>query len=288
MPVIEPIRKTPQAEKYKAWHYKIHPYYTKQASNVVREYVNYFSSEGGLVVDPFCGTGVTAIEALTNKRRTICLDLDPMAVFITRQTCIAPVDLNPYWDAYYQIEKRLMPVIDFVRKASEKELQDYKLKEWYPKKVKIPEYVDQCNAIYVENLFGRAQLIALAHLRAAIMKIPDQQTRDLLLFAFSGALDKVSIMYRESEPDKQHGGGSALFMVYRYWVPKQSAHPDVWKAFTANVRRVARAKDISNKILGDFYKEGETFNVFNDAAENLLKYVEKGTVDYIYNVACLA
>ena len=35
-------------------------------------------------------------------------------------------------------------------------------------------------------------------------------------------------------------------------------------------------------MLGDFFKEGETFNVHQDSAENLLKYVVKGTVDYIY------
>ncbi len=39
-----------------------------------------FGPEGGLVVDPFCGSGVTAVEALTNRRRTVFIDLDPLAV----------------------------------------------------------------------------------------------------------------------------------------------------------------------------------------------------------------
>ena len=249
---IEPIRRAFPAEKAKAWHYKIHPYYTKQPSNVVGKYIRHFCPEGGLVVDPFCGSGVTAIEALTNRRRTVCVDLDPLAVFITRMTCLSPVDLNAYWEAYRQIEEKVWPVVEFVRSNSPKELEDYALKEWYPKEVRIPGYVDQCNAGYVENLFGRAQLITLAHLRSAIMKISNEQARELLLFAFSGTLDKVSIMYRAPEHGKKHGGGSALFMVYRYWVPKQPAHPDVWNAFTASVRRVARAKTESNNLFGDF------------------------------------
>lgn len=70
---VEPIRHAFPAEKAKAWHYKIHPYYTKQPSNVVGEYIRHFCSEGGLVVDPFCGSGVTTVEALTNRRRTIWL-----------------------------------------------------------------------------------------------------------------------------------------------------------------------------------------------------------------------
>ena len=126
---IEPIRRAFPAEKAKAWHYKVHPYYTKQPSNVVGEYIRHFCPEGGVVVDPFCGSGVTGIEALTNGRRAICLDLDPLAVFLTRQTCLARVDLNAYWAAYRQVEEEMGPIVEFVRKASSKELDDYELKE---------------------------------------------------------------------------------------------------------------------------------------------------------------
>lgn len=276
---VQPIDRAFPAEKAKAWHYKIHPYYTKQPSNVVGEYIRHFCTEGGLVVDPFCGSGVTAIEALTNRRRTVCLDLDPLAVFITRQTCVAPVDLNTYWEAYRQIEEEMAPIIDFVRRSTPKELENYKLKEWYPKGVKLPSNADRG---YVEDLFGRAQLITLAHLRSHILKIQDKQTRELLLFAFSGALDKASILYRAPERGKKHGGGSGLFMVYRYWIPPQLYDRDVWNIFSVNVSRVSNAKKHSNTLFGDFFSEGETFNVYHDSAEDLLKYVGKGTVDYIY------
>jgi len=53
-------------------------------------------------------------------------------------TCLAPVDLNAYWEAYHQIEKEMNPIVEFVRQASAKELDDYELKEWYPKGVRLP------------------------------------------------------------------------------------------------------------------------------------------------------
>jgi len=275
---IEPIRRAFPAEKAKAWHYKIHPYYTKQPSNVVGEYIRYFCPEGGLVVDPFCGSGVTAIEALANRRRTVCIDLDPLAVFITRQTCLAPVDLNAFWDAYREVEKEMEPIVDFVRSALPKELEEYELKEWYPKGVKLPSNADRG---YVEDLFGRAQLISLAHLHSAIMKIPDQQAKELLLFAFSGILARASITYGI---DSKHAGGgdSGIFKVYRYWVPPSPDYRDVWNLFSTRSRLVANAKKKSNALFGDFVCEGETFNVYCDSAENMLKYVDKDTVDYIY------
>jgi predicted RNA methylase len=206
---VEPIRRAFPAEKAKAWHYKIHPYYTKQPSNVVGEYIRHFCPEGGLVVDPFCGSGVTGVEALTNKRRVICIDLDPLAVFITRMTCLAPVDLNAYWEAYRQVEQEMKPIVEFVRKASPEELDDYELKEWYPKGVRLPSNADRG---YVEDLFGKAQLISLAHLRSAIMKILNQQARELLLFAFSGILARASITYG-IDPRHAGGGDSGIFRV---------------------------------------------------------------------------
>ena len=72
---IKPIDYIIKPEKGKQRHYKIHPYFTKQASNVVREYIKNFSSEGEIVLDPFVGTGITAIESLTCKRRTVAIDL---------------------------------------------------------------------------------------------------------------------------------------------------------------------------------------------------------------------
>lgn len=280
MKIVEPIRHAFPAEKAKAWHYKIHPYYTKQPSNVVGEYIRHFCPEGGLVVDPFCGSGVTAIEALTNRRWAACIDLDPLAVFITRQTCLAPVDLDAYWEAYRRVEKEMKPIVDFVRKASPKELEDYELKEWYPKGVKLPSNADRG---YVEELFDKAHLICLAHLRAAIMKITSTQIRGLMLFVFSGILHRASITNRYHEnPAGRLWDDSGIFLVYRYWVPAKQWNRDTWDLFSIRARLVANAKKKSNVIFGDFVREGETFNVYCDSAENLLKYVDKGTVDYIY------
>jgi DNA modification methylase len=274
---VEPIRRAFPAQKYQAWHRMIHPYYTKQPSNVVGEYIRHFCPEGGLVADPFCGSGVTGIEALTNRRRTICLDLDPLAVFITRMTCLAPVDLNAFWEAYRQVEQEMKLVVEFVRNASPKELDDYELKEWYPKGVKLPSNADRG---YVEDLFDRRQLIYFAYLRSAIMRILNEQARDLLLLAFSASL---AIANKMSKYDPKRGGGtSGPFIVYRYWVPSHPSYRDAWEVFKIRARLVANAKKKGDALFGDFVREGEPFNVYCDSAENLLKYVDKGTVDYVY------
>jgi hypothetical protein len=184
--------------------------------------------------------------------------------------------LNAFWDAYRQVEEKMEPVVDFIRSASAKGLEDYKLTEWYPKGVKLPSNADRG---YVEDLFGRAQLITLAHLRASIMKIHDEQARYLLLFAFSGIIHRASLTFVKWPGS---GGHSTVLEVYRYWVPKRPGYLDVWQLFERKVKLLARIKQESNRLFAEFFREGETFNVYCDSAENLLKYVGEGTVDYIY------
>jgi len=51
---------------------------------IAHELICCFAPPGGTVLDPFCGGGTTAIEAIANGRRTICSDLNNLAVLVTR------------------------------------------------------------------------------------------------------------------------------------------------------------------------------------------------------------
>src|SRR5437762_4916021 len=82
---IQPILEASPAERQEeARHYGVHPYFTRRPANVVRSYIERYSQEGDLVLDPFGGTGVTAIEAFLIGRRAIQNDLNPFANFIAR------------------------------------------------------------------------------------------------------------------------------------------------------------------------------------------------------------
>lgn len=68
--------------------YLMHKYWARKPHNVVSEYIKHYSKPGNIVLDPFAGSGVTAIEAIKLKRKAIAIDLDPMATFITRMTAM--------------------------------------------------------------------------------------------------------------------------------------------------------------------------------------------------------
>lgn len=73
--------------------YDVHKYWARKPHNIVAEYVTNYSKEGDIVLDPFCGSGVTPIEAIKHGRKGIGIDLNPMAIFISRQTAI-PADID--------------------------------------------------------------------------------------------------------------------------------------------------------------------------------------------------
>ena len=73
---IEPItRRIRAARQEAARHYGVHPYFTRRPANVVRAYIERYSYDGDTVLDPFGGTGVTAMEAFLLGRRAIQNDL---------------------------------------------------------------------------------------------------------------------------------------------------------------------------------------------------------------------
>jgi DNA modification methylase len=275
---FKPIEKAIAPRKAQQWHYKIHPYFTKQASNVVRSYIEWFSKKGDTVLDPFCGSGVTAIEALTLRRKAIVVDIAPLAIFITRQTCIAPVDLDEFQFTFNKIEKKLKDTVKFVRKAKSKEIETCQIKDWYPKKVKLPSNAD-CE--YVEALFGKKELIVLSGLLKEIKKIKNPQIMDLMLFTFSGILHRASKTYFIDKKE-EGGGNSGIFTKFRYWIPARPDVRDVWELFENRFNIVRRAKEYSNRIINDFFRGRDTFIAYVDSATNLSDYIKSNSVDYIY------
>jgi DNA modification methylase len=91
--------------------YLWHKYWSRKTWNVVGEFIKTYCPEGGIVFDPFAGSGITAMEALKNDRRAIVCDLNPIATEIIRLT-IKPVNEVHLYEAFKRVEEKVKEKIE--------------------------------------------------------------------------------------------------------------------------------------------------------------------------------
>jgi len=85
--------------------YLMHKFWARKPHNVVAEYIHTYSKPGEIVLDPFVGSGVTAVEALHLGRRAVAIDANPMSAFVTWATLV-PADISALEKAFKSIEDK--------------------------------------------------------------------------------------------------------------------------------------------------------------------------------------
>ncbi len=273
---IQTITKPIEPKKH-ALRYNIHRYFTRRPYNVINTYIQHFTNKGDIVLDPFIGSGVTSVEALCLGRKTIAFDIEPLSTFITRMVCISPVDIVKLKNTFIKIEDSIKKDIHKFYKTSNKKIEkDFdKIVDqknlWYPKGIRLPKNADVDT---VDQLFTKKQLLALSTILKEIQTINDSTIRDLMKFTFSATLTFVNKMYDR--------GSSSPFAVYRYWMPKKIQEVNALKYFKRRFDALLKGKGETNKLIGDFYKEGDTFKIYNQSSTELSKFIERNSIDYVF------
>lgn len=224
-----------------------------------------------MVLDPFGGSGVTAIEALMNNRKAINVDINPMAIFLV-QSLIAPVKQSELIEAFEQIKE------DYGRNApiSDSEVKSAIQKYPQPKPLSLPKGSDVKT---VPQLFSTKQLAQLGFLKSLILKQKNNNVRTSLLLMFSGLVTKANLTYHPSTTRGEGGGDAAAFRYYRYRIAQKTVDLDIMQYFELRYKKVLSAK----KEIQYFIDEKTISNlkmVKGSAAD--LKFLAKESVDYIY------
>ncbi len=100
---------------------KLHKYWSRKPWFVIDRYIQKFSKENDLVLDPFCGSGIIGLQSILAGRNFIGYDLNPFAVFLTQNS------LNISYDQAL-LEKEFRMIEKAVRK---KIMSLYKIKDKY-------------------------------------------------------------------------------------------------------------------------------------------------------------
>ena len=110
---VPPFNKLITATKGSAV-YNMHSYHQgKKPHDAIRQYIRHYTASGDLVLDPFCGSGSTALAALMEGRAAIAIDRSPAATFITKNYC-TPVDPVALIEEFENLMGRVKPEIDWL------------------------------------------------------------------------------------------------------------------------------------------------------------------------------
>ncbi len=90
--------------------YNMHMYWTKQDPYVVRQYIEHYTKPGDIVLDAFCGTGMTGVAAMMCGRHAILLEISPACIHIARNYT-TPIDPNVLYKAYQELKAKVEPEI---------------------------------------------------------------------------------------------------------------------------------------------------------------------------------
>jgi len=116
-PTTDNYRRPPFASPVKAGKataiYNAHSYHTKVPPQGIEPYIAHYTDPGDLVLDPFCGSGMTGVAALMQGRRVILNDLSPAAAHIAYNYC-TPVDVTALRQEFERIKLAVKDEFDWL------------------------------------------------------------------------------------------------------------------------------------------------------------------------------
>jgi len=125
--------------------YSMHKYWSKKPYNIIRDFILRYTKKDEVVIDPFCGSGISITESIFTGRKAIGIDINPSAIFITRQM-INKVPAKSIREEFGKLESEIMDVINsfYVIKREDKKFigthfiwENDKLTEvWYKNDIK--------------------------------------------------------------------------------------------------------------------------------------------------------
>src|SRR5437870_6951115 len=120
-------------------HYGVHPYFTRRPHNVVRSYLLNYSHEGDVVLDPFGGSGVTAIESFLENRVGVQNDINPLANFIAEGIVnLSQGALCDYKHTLQALRDKCKNQVATIEKMQPQELEQYQQRLQMPPNIELP------------------------------------------------------------------------------------------------------------------------------------------------------
>jgi len=151
--------------------HNFHAFAAKFPPQLPSVFIRGLTNPGDIVLDPMMGSGTTVVEAILEKRRGIGLDIDPLALQISRVKT-RKLELNQLRDAGYKVISRAQNLF------SKEELIEINLNDRFDEKSKS----------FINYWFLSRTQRELLSLVLAIEEIKDISIRNFMLLVFSSII----------------------------------------------------------------------------------------------------
>lgn len=156
--------------------HSFHPYPHKLLPQLARALIQEYSNENDIILDPFCGSGTTLVEASLLNRNSIGIDLNPLACLISKVKT-TKINIPQLKETTHKLLEKL-----FLNLNQENNLNDF-INKLTPE---IPNFPKR------DKWFQKEALIGLSILKELINKIENKNIKDFCLVAFSSIIKDVS------------------------------------------------------------------------------------------------
>jgi DNA modification methylase len=159
----------------------VHPYPAKYIPQIPRALIRELASIGDTVLDPFCGSGTTLVEALRLECHTVGIDANPLACLISRaKTTLLNTD-------------EVNDLIKLTEEVSCLAQQTFLgILPLFPDMTPFPQVTEQPRFDGVEEWFEPHVINELAFVKARCLSLTSEKARQLALAAFSAIIVTVS------------------------------------------------------------------------------------------------
>lgn len=148
-----------------------HPYPAKFIPQIPTTLMKYFSEEGDVIWDPFCGCGTAVVEAIRKDRHAIGTDLNPLATLMTRAKA---TPLEP----------------ELLSHDVRDHLDDVKRAHNFHEEYEVPD-IPKLDGWFSDNAIRELSII-----KRYINKIDDDHLQDFFKTGFSSII--VNVSYQDS------------------------------------------------------------------------------------------
>ena len=114
--VVAPYGHSIQAGK-NTYVYDAHTYHTKVPPQGIMPLIEYYTNPGDVVLDPFCGSGMTGVAATATGRAALMCDLSPAAAFISYNHA-APAPAGTFMAAVQKLLDEAAPLERYLYETS--------------------------------------------------------------------------------------------------------------------------------------------------------------------------